>query len=120
MTAEQITVYFNPNCSKCRKLKVLLASQDLAVKWVYYLENPLSKSDLTDLLLKMKARPSDIIRLSEQECQDKTDEDLLQLLVERPELLNRPIVEREDTAFLCRPVEIIAEKMPDYDWSEYL
>ncbi|MGZ7223013.1 arsenate reductase family protein, partial [Streptococcus pyogenes] len=41
------------------------------------------------------------------------------LLVAQPELLNRPIVEQDDSAFLCRPLEVIKEKMPAYDWSEY-
>ena len=117
---EKLTVYYHPDCSKCKKLRVLLAGQELEVVWVHYLENPLSKPDIERLLAKMEARPSALIRLSPEEAALHSQEDLLQMMVDNTVLLNRPIVEREDTAFLCRPLEIIQEKMPEYDWSEYL
>ena len=117
---EKLRVYFNPACSKCKKLQVLLTGKDLEVDWVNYLENPLSKPDIERLLDKMEARPSALIRLSPEEVYQHSEEDMLQMMVDNSALLNRPIVEREDTAFLCRPLEIILEKMPDYDWSEYL
>lgn len=117
---EKLRVYFNPACSKCKKLQVLLVGQEIEVDWVNYLENPLSRPDMERLLTKMEARPSALIRLSPEEQSQFSEEDLLQLMVDNPTLLNRPIIEREDAAFLCRPLEIIQEKMPEYDWSEYL
>ena len=117
---EKLRVYFNPACSKCKKLRVLLAGQELEVDWVNYLENPLSRTDIERLLAKMEVRPSALIRLSPEEASQHSEDELFQMMVDKPALLNRPIVERKDAAFLCRPVEIIAEKMPDYDWSEYL
>lgn len=117
---EKLIVYFNPACSKCKKLRVLLAGQELEVDWVNYLENPLSRPDIKRLLDKMDAQPSALIRLSPEEASQHSEEDLLQMMFDNPALLNRPIVERKDAAFLCRPLEIIQEKMPDYDWSEYL
>lgn len=117
---EKLTVYYRPDCSKCKKIRVLLAGQDLGVDWVNYLENPLSRPDIERLLAKMGAQPSDLIRLSPEEVSQHSEEDLLQMMVDNPALLNRPIVERKGAAFLCRPLEIIQEKMPDYDWSEYL
>ena len=117
---EKLTVYYHPACSKCKKLQVLLAGQEIEVDWVNYLEEPFSKPDIERLLDKMDAQPSALIRLSPEEASQHSEEDLFQMMVDKPALLNRPIVERKDAAFLCRPVEIIAEKMPDYDWSEYL
>ena len=117
---EKLTVYYHPDCSKCKKLRVLLAGQELEVDWVNYLETPLSRLDIERLLDKMDAQPSALIRLSPEEASQHSEEDLFQMMVDKPALLNRPIVERKDAAFLCRPLEIIQEKMPDYDWSEYL
>lgn len=117
---EQLTVYYNPDCSKCKKLKILLSSQDLDIKWVNYLENPLTEEELTALLEKMDSQPSAVIRLTEEERAGLSEEELFQRLVEEPATLNRPIIEREQTAFLCRPLEIIKEKMAEYDWSDYL
>ncbi|HFI0120838.1 TPA: arsenate reductase family protein [Streptococcus suis] len=117
---EQLTVYYNPDCSKCKKLKILLPSQDLNIKWVNYLKNPLTEAELTTLLKKMGSQPSAVIRLTEEERAGLSEEELFGRLVKEPVLLNRPIIEREQTAFLCRPLDIIKEKMPEYDWSAYL
>ncbi|HFI0701365.1 TPA: arsenate reductase family protein [Streptococcus suis] len=117
---EKLTVYYNPDCSKCKKLQVLLLGQDLDIKWVNYLENPLTAEELTALLKKMCSQPSAVIRLTEDERSGLSEEELFERLVEEPALLNRPIIEREQTAFLCRPLDIIKEKMPEYDWSAYL
>lgn len=117
---EQLTVYYNPDCSKCKKLQVLLPSQNLDIKWVNYLENPLTEAELTALLKKMGSQPSAVIRLTEEERAGLSEEELFERLVKEPALLNRPIIEREQTAFLCRPLDIIKEKMPEYDWSAYL
>ncbi|HFI0448619.1 TPA: arsenate reductase family protein [Streptococcus suis] len=117
---EKLSVYYNPDCSKCKKLQVLLSSQDLDIKWVNYLENPLTEEELTALLKKMNSQPSAVIRLTEEERVGLLEEELFQRLVEESALLNRPIIEREQTAFLCRPLDIIKEKMPEYDWSAYL
>ncbi|HFI0054380.1 TPA: arsenate reductase family protein [Streptococcus suis] len=117
---EELTVYYNPNCSKCKKLQVLLPSQDLDIKWVNYLENPLTAEELAALLKKMGSQPSAVIRLTEEERAGLSEEQLFERLVAEPALLNRPVIEREQTAFLCRPLDIIKEKMPEYDWSAYL
>lgn len=117
---EKLTVYFNPDCSKCQKLQVLLPSQNLDIKWVNYLENPLTEVELTALLEKMDSQPSAVIRLTEAERAGLSEEELFERLIKEPALLNRPIIEREQAAFLCRPLDIIKEKMPEYDWSAYL
>ncbi|HEM5098847.1 TPA: ArsC family transcriptional regulator [Streptococcus suis] len=117
---EQLTVYINPDCSKCKKLRVLLASQILDIKWVNYLENPLTEAELTALLKKMGSQPSAVIRLTEEERAELSEKELFERLVKEPALLNRPIIERSQTAFLCRPLDIIKEKMLEYDWSAYL
>lgn len=117
---EKVTVYYNPDCSKCKKLRVLLTHQDLEVTWVNYLENPLSKADLERILAKMDAQPSQLIRLAQDDFAGKSEPEILELMVADPSLVNRPIVERESTAFLCRPLDVIVEKMPEYDWSRYL
>ncbi|HEL1621118.1 TPA: ArsC family transcriptional regulator [Streptococcus suis] len=117
---EKLTVYYNPDCSKCKKLRILLSSQDMEVKWVNYLENPLTAEELTALLEKMGSQTSAVIRLTEEERAGLSEEQLLERLVKEPATLNRPIIEREQTAFLCRPLEIIKEKMSEYDWSDYL
>ena len=81
----------------------------------YYIE-PLSRKKLTELLRKMNLKPRDLLRKSEPVykelglSEDKfSDNELLGLMVEHPDLLQRPIVERGDRAVLGRPTENVKE-----------
>ncbi len=58
----------------------------------------------------MGSQPSAVTRLKEEERLALSEEEIFERLVEEPATLNRPIIEREQTAFLCRPLEIIKEK----------
>jgi arsenate reductase len=77
----------------------------------YYIE-PLSKKKLTELLRKMNLKPRDLLRKSEAVykelglSEDKfSDSELIALMIEHPDLIQRPIVERGDRAVLGRPTE---------------
>ena len=81
----------------------------------YYLE-PLSKKKLTELVRKMNLKPRDLLRKSEPIYKDLrlgdrelSDAELIALMVEHPDLLQRPIVERGDRAVLGRPTENVKE-----------
>lgn len=117
---EKLKVYINPACSKCQKIRIVFESKNLEIDWVNYLETPLTADELKHLLEKMNAKPSQVIRMTDEDKAGLTEEELFNQLVTQPALLNRPIVERENTAFLCRPLDILKEKMPEYDWSDYL
>jgi arsenate reductase len=77
----------------------------------YYLE-PLSQKQLAELLRKMKLKPRDLLRTSEPIYRELglgkkelSDSELIALMVEHPDLIQRPIVERGDRAVLGRPTE---------------
>ena|SRR5205085_1253080 len=81
----------------------------------YYVE-PLSKKKLTDLVRKLNLGPRDLLRKSEPVYKqlglandEFSDSELIALMVEHPDLLQRPIVERGDRAVLGRPVENVKE-----------
>src|SRR6185295_4281878 len=81
----------------------------------YYIE-PLSKKKLTELLRKMNLKPRDLLRKSEAIYKalglsaDKfSDSELIALMIEHPDLLQRPLVERGDRAVLGRPPENVNE-----------
>ena len=81
----------------------------------YYIE-PLTKKKLTELVRKMNVKPRDLLRKSEPIYKELglandefTDAELIGLLVEHPDLLQRPIVERGDRAVLGRPTENVKE-----------
>ncbi|HEX5886507.1 MAG TPA: ArsC/Spx/MgsR family protein [Pyrinomonadaceae bacterium] len=81
----------------------------------YYIE-PLSRKKLTELIRKTKLKPRDLLRKSEPIYKelglakgDFSDSELIDLMIEHPDLLQRPIVERGDRAVLGRPTENVKE-----------
>ena len=95
--------------------KLLRASGISFEKINYYLE-PLTRKRLTELIRKLKLKPRDLLRKSESIykelglSEDKfSDSELIGLMIEHPDLLQRPIVERGDRAVLGRPTENVKE-----------
>ena len=81
----------------------------------YYIE-PLSKKKLTELIRKLNMKPRDLLRKSEPIYKELGlakdefgDSELIDLMIEHPDLLQRPIVERGNRAVLGRPVENVKE-----------
>ena len=81
----------------------------------YYIE-PLTRKKLTELIGTMKIKPRDVLRKSEPVYKELglnrdefSDAELISLMIEHPDLIQRPIVERGDRAVLGRPVENVKE-----------
>ncbi len=108
-----ITVYEKRTCTTCRKLAELLAEHGIDFERVEYHVEGLAEPELRALLAKADLRPRDALRLREpgaQELADRGDDEaIVAAMVERPELLQRPIVVNGDRAVLARPVERVLE-----------
>ncbi|HET6977651.1 MAG TPA: arsenate reductase family protein [Pyrinomonadaceae bacterium] len=114
--ADTITVYEKPTCTKCREMDKLLRESGIPFEKVNYYLEPLSKKKLTELLRKMKMKPRDLLRKSEPIYKelalsaDKfSDSEVIDLMIEYPDLIQRPIVERGSRAVLGRPTENVKE-----------
>ena len=90
----------------------LLRESGVAFAKVNYYTAPLSKKKLTELLRKMKIKPRDLLRTSEAIYKELglgkgefTDDELIALMIEHLDLIQRPIVERGNRAVLGRPTE---------------
>jgi arsenate reductase len=110
--SDSITVYEKPTCTKCREMNRFLQEQGIDFSKVNYYIEPLTNQKLTGLLRKMKIKPRDLLRTSEPiykelglRTAELTDEQIVELMVEHPDLIQRPIVERGDRAVLGRPTE---------------
>ena len=110
--ADEITVYEKPTCTKCREMNKFLAEQGIDFTKVNYYIEPLSEEKLRDLLRKMRIAPKDLLRSSEPVYrelglgrEDFSDDRIISLMAEHPDLIQRPIVERGDRAVLGRPTE---------------
>ena len=78
------------------------------------MEKPLSTDELKRLLRVTGLRPKDAIRTNEAAYQQQvaghnlSDQQLIRVMAEHPELIQRPIVVRGNKAVLARPVDKLA------------
>ena len=109
---DQITVYEKPTCTTCREMNRFLLANGLDFSKVNYYIEPLTKEKLKELLAKMKLTPRDLLRTSEPIYKELglrtgefSDDEIVELMIKHPDLIQRPIVERGDRAVLGRPTE---------------
>jgi arsenate reductase (glutaredoxin) len=111
-----LTFYEKPTCTTCKKTALLLQERGVDFDRVNYYVEPIGEAKLRELLRKAVLRPRDLMRTKESVYreldlanQDHTDDELIRLMVEHPDLVQRPIVERGDRAVLARPPERVLE-----------
>jgi arsenate reductase len=92
-----------------------LTAKGIGFESVNYMESPLPANELARLLHSAGLKPQDAIRTSEGAYRqyvagkNLSDEQLVQIMAEHPELIQRPIVVRGSKAVLARPVENLAD-----------
>jgi arsenate reductase (glutaredoxin) len=111
-----LTVYEKPTCTTCRKLGALLEERGIEFERVNYHIDPLPEEKIRDLLRKAGVGPRELLRTKEPEYRELgldsnevSDDELIAAMVEHPQLLQRPLVERGDRAVLARPPERVLE-----------
>ena len=94
----------------------LLRESGIAYDKVNYYTEPLSRKKLTELLRKMNMKPRDLLRTKEPVYKtlklgerELSDAQIVDLMVEQPDLIQRPIVEKGARAILARPAERVKE-----------
>jgi arsenate reductase len=113
---EKITVYEKPTCTTCRKVAKALLENGIDFEKVNYYIEPFSKTKLKSLIKKMKMKPSEILRKNEKiykelKIREKnfSEDQILDLMIKYPDLVQRPIIEKGKKAILARPPERIKE-----------
>jgi arsenate reductase len=92
-----------------------LTAKGIGFESVNYMESPLPANELARLLHSAGLKPQDAIRTNEAAYRqyvagkNLSDEQLVQIMAEHPELIQRPIVVRGSKAVLARPVENLAD-----------
>lgn len=82
---------------------------------VNFVEEPLSAAALKQLLQQAGLKPQDVVRTKEAAYREHvagknlSDDQLIRVMAEHPEILQRPIVVRGSKAVLARPLERLAE-----------
>jgi arsenate reductase (glutaredoxin) len=112
----KIVIYQKPTCSTCRQVYAELKRAGIDFESVDYFTDPIPKAKLIELLQKMQLRPRDLIRTKEDVYRrlkigerELTDSELVELMIQHPELIQRPIVEKGGRAILARPATRLQE-----------
>jgi arsenate reductase len=113
----ELTIYEKRTCSTCRRLTELLDERGIAAEHVQYHVEGIDEATIRELLGKAGIGPRDALRMREPlvaelglvDGDGVGDDELIALMAQHPELLQRPIVVRGDRAVLARPVERVLE-----------
>lgn len=109
---EEIIIYEKPTCSKCRAAVSLVGANGRPSRRVRYYEEKLSKKKLSELVERLGIAPDKLVRTKESlykelglDISSMTSEAIISVLVEHPDLLERPILECGDKAVVGRSAE---------------
>ena len=110
-----IKIYHNNRCSKSRCGLEILEKSRKPFEVVKYLDNPLSKQELVDLIKLLNIEPINLVRKNEAiwktNFKDKalSDSEIIEAMVNNPKLIERPIVINKNKAIIGRPPELILD-----------
>ena len=110
-----LTVWFNPQCSKCRTAHGLLDERGVSADYFRYLETAPSREEIERVLTLLGTDdPRAICRTGEPVYSElglagAGRDELLDAMAAHPVLIERPIAIRGDRAVVARPPERILE-----------
>lgn len=117
-----ITIYHNPDCETSRNTLAIIRQSGETPLVIEYLKTPPTRARLQQLiaamgipvrsLLREKGTPYHQLGLDDPKW---TDDELLDLMLAHPILINRPIVETPKGVRLCRPSERVLDILPNPD-----
>ena len=104
------TIYHNPRCGTSRKTLEILEHEGVDVTVIDYLNHPPTPDELLRLYTRAGMTPRDGLRAKEPLADELGlndpsvgDDTILDAMMAHPILINRPLVETDKGAALCRP-----------------
>lgn len=111
----EVVIFHYNRCSKSRAALSILEEENIKPKIRKYLEENPSAEEIKDLLKKLEIKAEDLIRKTEKiykenyKNKDFSEEEWIEIMVENPRLIQRPIVIKGDKAVIGRLPELIKE-----------
>ena len=114
--SENVRVFHNPKCSKCRLTMGILDDKGVDTTVIEYLKAPPNTAELSEILNLLGLEPRDLMRRHEAPYKDNnlgdpdlSREQLIQAMIDNPILIERPIVINGDKATIGRPPEKVLD-----------
>ncbi|ENQ6390645.1 TPA: arsenate reductase (glutaredoxin) [Klebsiella michiganensis] len=115
-----VTIYHNPACGTSRNTLEMIRNSGTEPTVIHYLENPPSRDELVKLIADMGIEERALLRKNVEPYEELglaedtfTDDQLIDLMLQHPILINRPIVVTPLGTRLCRPSEVVLDILPD-------
>ena len=109
-----IIIYHNPDCGTSRNVLAMIRNTGEEPTVIEYLKTPPLRSELVSMLERMGMAPRDLLRRKGTpydalglDDPGLTDDRLIDLMLEYPLLIQRPIVITPMGVGLCRPSETV-------------
>lgn len=116
---KEVTIWYNPNCSKCREAMAILDESECEVHTIEYLKIVPTKDEITTALTMLGMNPRELMRTKEEiyaeldlAYEDDYD-NLVDAMIEHPILIERPVVFKDSKAIIGRPTSLIAKFLQD-------
>lgn len=109
-----IQIYHNSRCGKSRECLAFLEDSGQEYKVVKYLDEVPSFEELKTIIKKLGIKPIELVRRKEkiwiENFKDKplSDNEIIQIMISNPILIERPIVINGSKAVIARPLEKVA------------
>ncbi len=112
MSDTNLKIYHNPRCSKSRATLQLLEEKQLQPEIIKYLDTPPTAEELRHILSLLNMSARELLRTGEAEYKQNklddpslTEEQIIEIMVANPKLIERPIVVYNGKAAIGRPLE---------------
>jgi len=106
-------ILHNPSCSKSRQGVAYLEEKNVDFEIHNMIKQPIDKKQLKEVLNQLQMTAGELIRKKDAffkenfNDKDLTEEDYLNIMVENPRLIERPIIIKDGKAVIGRPTENI-------------
>ena len=109
-----IIIYHNPGCGTSRNTLAMIRNAGVEPHVIEYVKTPPSRELLVQLIERAGITPRQLLREKELGPDERiADEDIVDAMMERPILINRPLVVSPLGVKLCRPSEEVLDLLPD-------
>ncbi|DAB28280.1 MAG: arsenate reductase (glutaredoxin) [Sulfurimonas sp. RIFOXYD12_FULL_33_39] len=113
----KLKIWHNPKCSKSREAKSMLEDKNQEFEVFEYLKEDITKDELKNIIKMLCISDiREMLRTKEDEYKELgiaeknlSQEEIMDIVLKHPKLIERPIIIKGSKAVIARPMERLAE-----------